>query len=327
MSPNDWRAAFRIIVIPHGSPTRSPTWPRPRLRHSPRLRGRRRSGFSACRSGVQAGPRQVAHTGRNLCSRPTLPRLEKAPSLKDALRLSYALADQWMHSYECEPASVTLDFDDACDVVREHRQLSLFNTHYDERRFLPIHVYDTERSRPATVMLRPGKSPSGVEVRAHLRRLTRHIRKRWPKTRVLFRGDGHYARLEAMAWRDDHGVDYVFGLSGRSPHQRRWTKRRTPFAPSAIDDKDAARGYAETRHGAKSWDGERRAIATRRGDAARPRHPPPPPLRRTLPPQRFCCRRNESAPRASIKATDSGNPAVCSPEVGFERSRPLALLR
>ena len=103
-----------------------------------------------------------------------------------------------MASYDREPASVILDIDDTCDVVHGHQQLSLFNAHYDERFFLPIHVYDTERSRPVAVALRPSKTPSGVEVRAHLRRLVRHIRQRWTRTRITFRGDGHYARPEAM---------------------------------------------------------------------------------------------------------------------------------
>lgn len=83
-----------------------------------------------------------------------------------------------MDSYPREPASVTLDIDDTCDVVHGRQQLSLFNAHYDERCFLPIHVYDTEKSRPVAVVLRPGKTPGGVEVRAHLRRLVRHIRTR-----------------------------------------------------------------------------------------------------------------------------------------------------
>src|SRR6266568_3993372 len=91
-----------------------------------------------------------------------------------------------------------LDIDDTVDVVHGYQQLSLFNAHYDERCFLPIHVYDTERSRPVAVVLRPGKTPSGVEVRSHLRRLVRRIRRRWPETHITFRGDGHYARPEAM---------------------------------------------------------------------------------------------------------------------------------
>jgi Transposase DDE domain group 1 len=100
--------------------------------------------------------------------RPTLSRLENAPSLNDAIRLTWVLVDQWMASYEREPASVILDIDDTCDVVHGHQQLSLFNAHYDGRCFLPIHVYDTERSRSVAAVLRPGKTPSGVEVRAHL---------------------------------------------------------------------------------------------------------------------------------------------------------------
>ena len=76
-------------------------------------------------------------------------------------------------SYDKPPASVTLDIDDTVDVVHGHQQLSLFNAHYDERCFLPIHVYDTATSRPVAVLLRPGKTPSGQEIRGHLRRLVR----------------------------------------------------------------------------------------------------------------------------------------------------------
>jgi DDE family transposase len=36
-----------------------------------------------------------------------------------------------------------------------------FNAHYDERCFLPIHVYDTATSRPIAVLLRPGKTERG----------------------------------------------------------------------------------------------------------------------------------------------------------------------
>ena len=205
---------------------------------------------------------RLPDSGADLCSQPTLSRLENAPSLKDAIRLTYALIDQWMASYPREPASVTLDIDDTCDVVHGHQQLSLFNAHYDERCFLPIHVYDTERGRPVAVVLRPGKTPSGVEVRAHLRRLVRHIRRRWRKTRITFRGDGHYARPEAMAWCENNGVDYIFGLPGSKPLSKK-VDEAADFVRTerALFNKDVVRGYAETRHKAKSWDRERRAVA------------------------------------------------------------------
>ena len=61
---------------------------------------------------------------------------------------------------------------------------NLFNAHYDERCFLPIHVYDTATGRPVAIILRPGKTPSGKEVRGHLRRIVRCIRAHWPTTKI-----------------------------------------------------------------------------------------------------------------------------------------------
>ena len=206
---------------------------------------------------------RLPDTGRDLCSQPTLSRLENAPRLRDVIRLTAALIDIWMDSYTAAPAAVTLDIDDTCDVVHGHQQLSLFNAHYDERCFLPIHVYDTTaRSRPVAVVLRPGKTPSGTEVRGHLRRLVRRIRARWPLTRLTIRGDGHYGRPEAMAWCEANGIQYVFGLSGSRPLSRKVDEAADAVRTErAITDKDVVRGYAETRHKAGSWSCERRAVA------------------------------------------------------------------
>ncbi len=205
---------------------------------------------------------RLPDTGADLCSQPTLSRLENAPGLRDVIRLTYALVDAWMDSYPHEPEAVTLDIDDTCDVVHGHQQLSLFNAHYDERCFLPIHVYDTERSRPVAVVLRPGRTPSGIEVRAHLRRLVRHIRTRWPKTRILIRGDSHYARPEAMAWCESNGLRYVFGLQGSRPLSKKVEQIADAVRTArAVGDKDVVRDYAEIRHRAGSWNRERRAVA------------------------------------------------------------------
>jgi len=46
------------------------------------------------------------------------------------------------------------------------------------------------------VLFRPGKTPSGAEVRSHLRRLVRRIRRHWPQIRITIRGDGYYGRPE-----------------------------------------------------------------------------------------------------------------------------------
>jgi Transposase DDE domain group 1 len=155
-------------------------------------------------------------SGRDLCSQPTISRWENAPSLREVIRLMRVMVALYCGSYDRPPASVTLDIDDTLDVVHGHQQLSMFNAHYDERCFLPIHVYDTATSRPVAVLLRPGKTPSGQEIHGHLRRLVRMIRGHWPHTHITVRGDSHYARPEVMDFCDANSIDFVFGLAGNA---------------------------------------------------------------------------------------------------------------
>ena len=128
--------------------------------------------------------------------------------------MTAALVDIFCRSFPSPPAAITLDIDDTCDAVHGQQQLSLFNAFYDTRCFLPVHVYHVESGKPVAVLLRPGKTPSGAEVRTLLKHLVRRIRRHWPRTRLTFRGDSHYGRTEAMAWCEENGVDYIFGLAG-----------------------------------------------------------------------------------------------------------------
>jgi hypothetical protein len=50
------------------------------------------------------------------------------------------------------PDAVALDIDDVVDVLHGHQQLSPFNVHYDERCFLPIHVYRPAGLSPSLAM-------------------------------------------------------------------------------------------------------------------------------------------------------------------------------
>ena len=85
---------------------------------------------------------QLPETGVDLTSQPTVSRWENAPDLRTLIRLSHGMVDLWCESYRRPPKAITLDIDDTPDVVHGHQQLSLFNAHYDERCFSPIHVYD-----------------------------------------------------------------------------------------------------------------------------------------------------------------------------------------
>jgi hypothetical protein len=172
-------------------------------------------------------------------------------------------------------------------VAHGNQQLALFHAHYDERCFLPIHVYDAANARPVAVLFRPGKTPSGEEIRGHLRRMVQRIRRHWPHTRVTIRGDSHYGRREVMTWCEANGLHYIFGLSGnavldqmvepladavraqRAEAQARLDALR--HAGSSVDTArlrcaearaKAVRRHTEVRYGAKSW-GCRRRVAAR----------------------------------------------------------------
>ena len=213
---------------------------------------------------------RLPESGDHLASQPTMSRWENAPDLRTLILLTRASVDLWCKSYRRAPKVITLDIDDTADTVHGHQQLSLFNAHYDERCFLPIHVYDADTGHCVLTILRPGKTPDGKEVRAHLRRLVRRIRLHWPHTRITIRGDSHYGRREAMDWCEKHGVQYIFGLSTNAVLAAQvFAKTDDVCVRRAIANLDVVRDYTETRYAAKSWSHLRRVVArieaTRKG--------------------------------------------------------------
>jgi len=205
---------------------------------------------------------RLPRTGEPLCSQPTMSRLENAPSRIEIARAMAAMVDQFCESYRRAPASITLDIDDTVDAVHGHQQLSLFNAHYDERCFLPIHIYEGTSGKPVAVILREGKTPAGVEVRTILKHVIGRIRGHWPKVRILVRGDSHYGRVEAMEWCEEQGVDYIFGFGGNAI-----LKAMTQDAADALCIARATssaaklRAFATLSYGAKNWNKERRIAA------------------------------------------------------------------
>src|SRR6266404_2156333 len=181
-------------------------------------------------------------SGDPLCSQPTMSRLENAPSKIEIARLMAALVDGFCESYRRAPSAITLDIDDTCDTVHGHQQLSLFNAHYDERCFLPIHIYEAASGKPVAMILREGKTPSGEEVRTVLKHVIKRVRGHWPKVDILVRGDSHY------------GGDDVLDALTREAADAIAVQR-------ALSGKDKLRGFKAFRYGAKSWNKERRLVA------------------------------------------------------------------
>jgi len=205
---------------------------------------------------------RLPESGNALCSQPTMSRLENTPSKVEIARMMAGMVDLFCASWARPPTAITLDIDDTLDRVHGHQQLSLFNAHYDERCFLPIHIYEAGSGKPVAVILRPGKTPGGSEVRAIIRHVTRHIRRHWPKTRICWRGDSHYARPEAMDWCEENGVNYIFGLAGNDVlHAKVRAIADDLCVHRAEAGEEKRRTWTEVRYAAKSWTKPRRVVA------------------------------------------------------------------
>jgi hypothetical protein len=198
----------------------------------------------------------------DLCSQPTMCRLENLPGPIALKRMMMAMVELFCDSFDQVPRRIVLDIDDTEDRGHGHQQLSLFHAHYDSRCFLPIHIYEATTGKPVAVILRPGKTPDGAEVTLVLRHLVKAIRAHWPRVEILVRGDSHYARREAMSWCERNRVAYVFGLAGNKVLLRRVADLAEDAAVARVEGEGPkVRRFGEFPYAAKTWKVERRVIA------------------------------------------------------------------
>jgi hypothetical protein len=201
-------------------------------------------------------------SGEELCSQSTISRLENLPDLRALLRLGRALVEQYCGSFRSVPKRIVLDIDDTFDRVHGGQQLRLFNAYYDDYGFQPIVVFDGE-GRFVTALLRPGKRPSGVEIRGFVRRLVGAIRSHWPKVEILLRADSHYAGPEVFDWCRTNRVDWIIGLApntalaGHVAALEKSTAARFKAAPT----RGKVRRFMQFYDAAQSWRRVDRIIA------------------------------------------------------------------
>jgi hypothetical protein len=205
---------------------------------------------------------RLPESGEDLCSQPTMCRLENLPGPVALKRMMAAMVELFCDSFEQVPRRIVLDIDDTEDRVHGQQQLSLFHAYYDGYCFLPIHVYEATTGKPVAVILRPGKTPDGAEVMLVLRHVIGAIRRRWPRVDILVRGDSHYGRPEAMGWCERNRVAYLFGLAGNPVLLGRVAALAEEAALGRVEGEvDKVRRFGEFAYAAKTWGVERRVIA------------------------------------------------------------------
>jgi hypothetical protein len=200
-------------------------------------------------------------SGEALASQSTISRLENAPRKTEAARLCAALIDQFGTTVKPGRLEI-LDIDDTFCVAHGGQQLAFWNAHHDERGFASMHIYHVASGTPIAAILRPARTPKGTEVRAVIKHVTKRLRQHWRNTRIVWRGDSHYGRVEAMEWAENDGADYIFGLAGNAAVDALVAETADNLRfHHAKSSETKLRTYASFTYQASSWDRPRKVVA------------------------------------------------------------------
>src|SRR5213592_1206077 len=153
----------------------------------------------------------------DLASAPTFSRLEHSVDRKDLYRLTQALVDHFIASDPEPPAAIVLDVDHSDDPTHGQQEFTFYNHYYKNYCYLPLFIFEGTSHALVMAYLRPGTRPTGAENAMILSRLLSYLRRYWPQTHILVRGDSHFATpevIEVIAHR--RLTDFVFGLAGNA---------------------------------------------------------------------------------------------------------------
>jgi hypothetical protein len=164
--------------------------------------------------GVERCPLDPAH---DLASAPTFSRLEHHIDRQDLYRLTRALVDHFLASYAEPPAAIVLALDHSDDPTYGQQEFAFYNHHSQNHCYLPLFIFEGTSHALVPASLRPGTRPPGAENAMSLVRLLSYLRRHWPHTHMLVRGDSHFATPEVIdVIASYRWTDFVFGLAGNA---------------------------------------------------------------------------------------------------------------
>jgi len=133
-------------------------------------------------------------------------RISHDPAAIEAL-----FVDLFLDAHRKPPAQITLDLDATDDPLHGHQEGRFFHGYYDCFCYLPLYVFCGRHLLAAK--LRRSNIDAAAGAVEEIARIVRQIRRRWPRVRILLRGDSGFCRDTLMSWCEANRVDYVFGLA------------------------------------------------------------------------------------------------------------------
>jgi hypothetical protein len=194
-----------------------------------------------------------------LASSATLCRFENRADKKTAWRIHEVLVDQFVESFTHPPKRLVLDFDATDDRVHGTQEGRFFHGYYDRYCFLPLYVFCNDQLLVS--YLRPSKIDGAKHAWAILSLLVKRLRQKWPKVKVIFRGDSGFCRFRMLRWCERHDVGYIVGIAQNKRLKARIHRRMIQAEQHQQTHGGKVRWFCAFFYGARSWDHPRRVIA------------------------------------------------------------------
>jgi hypothetical protein len=167
--------------------------------------------------------------GKSLAGKSTLNRLELTPTGANAKSrykkvvarhrdIESFFVKTFLALHPQPPKEIVLDLDATDDPIHGHQLGRFFHGYYDNYCYLPLYIFCGEHLLCAK--LRPSDIDGAAGSVKQLAGIVEHVRRRWPKVRIIVRGDSGFCREPLMRWCEENQVDYLFGLAKNARLQR-----------------------------------------------------------------------------------------------------------
>ena len=213
--------------------------------------------------------------GKSTLNRLELSRAEPTRYHKishDPAAIESLFVNLFLDAHKKAPKQIILDLDATDDPLHGNQEGRFFHGYYDCYCYLPLYIFCGRHLLAAK--LRRADADAAAGAVEEVARIVAEIRRRWPRTRILLRGDSGFTREPLMAWCEANRVDYVFGLAGNGRLDQAIIPELIAATIESIRTDKPARCFKDFSYRTRdSWSRERRVVgkAEVTGGEANPR--------------------------------------------------------
>jgi hypothetical protein len=204
-----------------------------------------------------------------LAGKATLNRLEHAPRADDDRYRKLSVDENaikrlfvslFLDSHAAPPERIILDLDATDDPIHGEQEGRFFHGYYKCYCYLPLYIVCGRHLLLAK--LRPSNIDASAGAKEEIAWMIAQIRQSWPDVDIWLRADSGFCREELMAWCEDHGVHYVFGLARNPRLEASIADELSEARAKAAESGKPERLFKELRYQTRnSWSRERRVVA------------------------------------------------------------------